>query len=180
MLFAILGSIIPYFYISVKCYWREKTKKFRERSEGSVPGGLAVWEKVLSGGALADAADGGQDPVVLAALEDRAAVRAAGAGVDIQRSAAVRAGDVLHAVLRLGGGAVGAAGEIPLVSHELLLILAAGDDLAVCIGRVVHDAGAQLGGDDVAAADAAEAEQVGARGSCVRRASSGSAGAPSE
>ena len=92
--------------------------------------------------------------------DDAAAVRALGAGIDLNRRAAVRAVDGLHGfvLFRLRAGR---ADKIPLVDHELLLVLAAGNKIAgLVIERVIDDARVQTGDEHVVAALLAPAAEV--------------------
>ena len=92
--------------------------------------------------------------------DDAAAVRALGAGVDLDGRAAVRAVDGLHRFVLLGLRA-GRADKIPLVDHELLLVSAAGDELAgLVVERVIDDARVQTGDEHVVAALLAPAAQL--------------------
>ena len=119
-----------------------------------------VCRGALSSRLLRDGADGVEGEVVLLEGDDTAAIRALGAGVDLDRCAAVRAVDGLHGFVLLGLRA-GRADKIPLVDHELLLVSAAGDELAgLVVERVIDDARVQTGDEHVVAALLAPAAQL--------------------
>ena len=110
----------------------------------SVMRSLSLFQNSLSSRLLRNAADRGNNPVILVDRDDLTAIFALAAVVDMNRCATVRAMDLLqHFLVR--SHAILTADQRPLIGQEFLRRLGAGDDLARRIlDGVIHNARAQL------------------------------------